>query len=136
MTYKDQPYYKEYRDLLNRLREQVAELKAEKENYQRENRVLTEQLREVRSQLAESRQEIEKLKEELKTDRHFRPENQASSTGTDAPRPNSTDKYHPDDPAPSLFDNLSDTQKIALRQQITELITRIDHHLTRSGNHE
>lgn len=128
MTYKDQSYYKEFRDLLNRLQSSVSSLKDEKERLSRENRALSQQLREVRAQLTEAHKEIDELKKEVQEARRTASE-QATGSGISGVEHQKADAI-----SPSLFDNVSDNEKFVLRQQINELISRIDHHLAKSGD--
>lgn len=104
VTYKEESYYKEYRILLNRVARAADELKFENEKLLRENTSLSKELREVRALAAELSKEAERLRSELEQ----RPETQTNS----------------------LFEELSDTERIALKQEIGDLIGRIDKHLS------
>jgi regulator of replication initiation timing len=137
VIYRDQPYYKEFRDLLTRLRSGLSHLKHENRQLADENESLSQELREVRTQLADAKREVEKQKE-------FASQKPVPGSGPGVISDNDA-HIHEDDSAsirdgrsesteiPSLFVHLSDSEKIAMRQQITELIQKIDRHLAESG---
>ncbi|MEX0680633.1 MAG: hypothetical protein WD097_04560 [Balneolales bacterium] len=128
MTYQDQHYYKEFRNLLNKLQSAVSKLKADNKTLRNENLTLSHELREVRTQLANSQKEAERLLSQVQ---------QLESLQTQ-PAPVTHETEEPADiPGKSvtstLFDQLSDNEKITLRQKITELIGRIDKHLANTN---
>ena len=126
MTYHDQPYYKEFRDLLTRIQSGVNDLKEENQRLKEENLTFSSQLKELRGQLAEARRETELLQK-----------NEAvGSTGQDEASTDHKKHSTAASPAsnPSLFDTLDDNEKRILRQQIIDLINRIDKHLDRDGS--
>ncbi|MDG5765891.1 hypothetical protein QA596_00340 [Balneolales bacterium ANBcel1] len=145
MTYQDQPYYKEYRDLLKELSGAISTLKADKKRLEEENRDLTGELRAVRSELTEATNLLDSLKSEnehLKTasPQTVATERQAeasasadfSGKGTGVAQSLSARDAGSNE-SPSLFSDLDENEKIILRQQIHDLISRIDHHLAGSG---
>lgn len=133
MTNRNESYYKEFQELLKKLKSKVSEIKSEKQNLLHENRALSKELREVRSQLTQSRKETDELKSQLKTDAGSASDSGFADymhrkSGNDSGVTPVSDQQVP----PTLFDNLTENEKIVMRQQITELIDRIDKHLTRS----
>ncbi|MFO8029719.1 MAG: hypothetical protein R6U28_07645 [Cyclonatronaceae bacterium] len=130
MSYHDQPYYKEFRDLLTRIQSAVAELKTENKRLSEENREFSQELTGVRRKLSEAQNEVERLNDELES----------------ASKPASKSSVHPADDsledkdrspgasrAADLFDGFDDNEKRILRQQILDLIQRIDRHLDSAG---
>jgi len=137
---QDQPYYQEFRDLLARIQSAVTDLKKKNERLADENREFSSELKEVRGQLASANREIDRLNIELAA------QTARKEPGESAKIPSDTGSGFADSDAaaptrltsasPSLFDNLDDNEKRILRQQIIELIARIDKHLNRAGiNH-
>jgi len=126
VTYHDQPYYKEFRDLLTRIQSGVNDLKEENQRLKEENLAFSSQLKELRGKLAEARRETDQhgtneAVDSAKQDEASADHKQHSSTTSPASNP-------------SLFDTLDDNEKRILRQQIIDLINRIDKHLDREGS--
>ncbi|MBP3193728.1 hypothetical protein [Natronogracilivirga saccharolytica] len=144
MSYREESYYKEFRDLLGELKSRLSELKTERTSLKSENRKLSNELKEVRSQLAESGRETVRLREELDQLKAAKEQNESSeissshSTGGEPEQGTSTAHSDVDsnkttaDVEQDLFSELGKNEKVVLRQQITELIRRIDKHLERS----
>ncbi len=138
MTYRDQSYYKEFQELLSRLQSGLSYLKNEKRQLAGENETLIRELREVRIQLAKANRKIDELNTELSRQPESNPVpdtlsgvvNQDNKDG-DNPAAGARNQ---DESVPTLFDNPSNNERIVLRQQITELIYKIDRHLTESRN--
>jgi len=126
VTYHDQPYYKEFRDLLTRIQSGVNDLKEENQRLKDENLEFSSQLKDVRGQLAEASREMDRLKKEQpgKTaDQGIDPlDTPGAVSGESGPS------------SPSLFDTLDENERRILRQQIIDLISRIDKHLDRAGS--
>ncbi len=125
MTYHDQPYYKEFRDLLTRIQSGVNDLKEDNQRLKEENQAFSNQLKEVRGQLAEARREVDRL-------------NREHAGKKDGPHahdgvPRTPDTEETGGPSRTLFDTLDENEKRILRQQIIDLIARIDRHLDQSG---
>lgn len=132
MTYQEQPYYKEFQNLLGRLQKGVSNLKSENRDLTIENSDLISELRDVRQQLSESRKETDALRKELadmKAGALISPAGDSSQTPADR----SDGGNGQNESSESLFNHLSENEKIALRQQITELISRIDTHLAKNS---
>jgi len=126
VTYHDQPYYKEFRDLLTRIQSGVNDLKEENQRLKEENLAFSSQLKELRGQLAEARRETEQ-------DRTNEAVGSAEQDEASADRKQHSSATSPAS-NPSLFDTLDDNEKRILRQQIMDLISRIDKHLDREGS--
>jgi len=127
VTYHDQPYYKEFRDLLSRIQSGVTELKKENERLSGENRDLSNELKEVRGELAQAQREVDRLNSE----REVRA-NESGDSGKEI-NPMLKSEYKTSTGATlSLFDDLDDKEKRIIRQQIIEMISRIDKHLNRA----
>ncbi len=127
MTYHDQPYYKEFRDLLSRIQSGVTELKKENERLSDETRDLSIELKKVRGELAQAQREVDRLNSE----REIRAD-ESGDSGKET-NPDLKSKYKSSTGATlSLFDELDDNEKRIIRQQIIEMISRIDKHLNRA----
>ncbi len=124
MTYHDQPYYKEFRDLLTRIQSGVNDLKEENQRLKEENNAFSNQLKEIRGQLAEASRTVERLRSEQASSTRA-VENDAVSGASAAGKSGSH--------SPGLFNSLDENEKRILRQQIIDLIARVDKHLGRSG---
>ncbi len=123
MNYQDQTYYKEFRTLLNRLQKNVSDIKSENQDLVHENQVLRKKLQEVLTQLTETQKEADRVKKKLLTQK-------ASGSDKEIKKHPASGGIQQTDPySPTLFDNLGDNEKIVLRQQIMELISRIEKHL-------
>ncbi len=123
MTYHDQPYYKEFRDLLTRIQSGVNDLKEENQDLKEENVSFSSQLKELRGELAKVRKENELLKKNESSRSAANVESSADH------KEHSFVSSHASNP--SLFSTLDDNEKRILRQQIVDLINRIDLHLDR-----
>lgn len=126
MSYHDQPYYKEFRDLLTRIQSAVAELKTEKKRLSEENREFSQELTRVRRQYSEAQSEVERLNDELES---------ASQASAHPAAGSRQVKDHSSGASGfvDLFDGFDDNEKRILRQQILDLIQRIDRHLDKTG---
>ncbi len=136
MTSHDQQYYQEFRDLLTRIQSAVSDLKEKNERLSIENREFSSELKDVRGQLTDAHREIDRLNSELaeKSTEKNVPDPPAVQPGLDT---EPTEPAHGVDSGsasafPTLFDSLDDNEKRILRQQIIELIARIDKHLDRA----
>ncbi len=123
MTYHDQPYYKEFSDLLTRIQAGVNDLKEENQRLKEENLAFSSHLKELRGQLAEARREAEMLQKNKAVGDAGQDEAAADRKQHSSEAPPASN--------PSLFDTLDDNEKRILRQQIIDLINRIDKHLDR-----
>ncbi len=137
---QDQPYYQEFRNLLTRIQSAVTDLKQKNERLADENREFSSELKDVRSQLANANREIDRLNSELAEQAVLKEPGESTSSASEvdsgsASRASDT-KSRLSSTSPSLFDNLDDNEKIILRQQIIELIARIDKHLNRAGTNQ
>jgi cell division septum initiation protein DivIVA len=125
VTYHDQPYYKEFRDLLTRIQAGVNDLKEENQRLKEENHTFSNQLKEVRGMLADAQREVDRLQTgQTDTSGKLR-EHDTASRG---PASDGTGR-----PSQTLFDSLDENEKRILRQQIIDMIARIDRHLDQSG---
>jgi len=137
VTYQEQPYYQEFRELLKKLIDSVSELKGEKKRLEEENRTLSDELKSVRSELSGARKEIDALNAEVL---HGPEEHTGREATSDAGKKTDTQSgpksFIPaeNNTSPSLFDNLTENEKMVLRQQINDLISRIDRHISKTGD--
>ncbi|TVQ71587.1 MAG: hypothetical protein EA363_05655 [Balneolaceae bacterium] len=126
MTYHDQPYYKEFRDLLTRIQSGVNDLKEENQRLKEENLAFSSQLKELRGKLAEAGRQTDQQ-------RTIEAVGSTEQDGATADRRQHSSATSPTSDL-SLFDTLDDNGKRILRQQIIDLIERIDKHLDREGS--
>ena len=128
MTTQDKPYYKEFLQLLGEVRSQISTLQTDNQRYREENRLADIKINQLQQQLADAAGQIDSLKIQLSE--------VSSKTGAADQEGFSNNRNTMKSPvpyAPSLFDTLDDNDRMILRQQITELINRIDKHTNRSG---
>ncbi len=139
MSYKDQSYYLEFRELLERLSNGISQLKSEKKQLEEENRLIKSQLENVQQELSEARHEIATLKNRADTSETESKTLQSSKSGDHEGTSDlssaikATERLKSSKQQPGLFEDLSENDKIALRQQINDLIARIDFHLSKAG---
>ncbi|MDI6401646.1 hypothetical protein QLX67_06540 [Balneolaceae bacterium ANBcel3] len=103
MTYHEQPYYREYLSLLKELRSVI----------QKQNEKL-KQLKEENTGLGSHIEQLQTELEEIKNQ----------------PVPYSEESPSSGNHAPGLFDPLPEEDRVNLKKQISDIIGRIDKHLS------
>lgn len=128
MTTRDKPYYKEFLQLLGKVRSQISALETDNQRYREKSQLADIKINQLQKQLADAAEQIDNLKIQLTG-----LSSKTGATDQEESTNNRTSQKHPGLYAPTLFDTLDDNEKMILRQQITELITRIDKHTNRTG---
>lgn len=128
MEYRQASYYKEFQELIHKLRSVISEVKKEKEKIFEENDLLSRELKSLRSLLSDAQKEIKKVKAESEALKASKIKDEEASVAG-----KSLKQTVPNNFSPSLFDDLDSHEKIALKQEIAGLIKKINHHLEKSA---
>lgn len=128
MTTQDKPYYKEFLELLGKVRAQISALQTDNQRLRDETRLANIQINQLEKQLSDASEQIENLKDQLaEASPVIGPADQEELSNDKAAT------KHRGPYTPSLFDTMDDNERMILRQQISELITIIDKHTGRIG---